>query len=316
MDYARYVATRRAEWRAAQVELDALGKAGLRPLDFDALEAFVARHRSLAAELGVVQARWPNTEAEATLRRLVLHGHAAIVPPAPPLLARARRFFAEEYPEIYRRCSPSLRLAGLVFLGGVWLGFVLTTLDDGMAALFVAPEAHDMIRRGVIWTDSLEGGPWMAARIFVNNILVALFAWAGGVFCGLLSTIALLRNGAMVGSIIADCLRYGIADRLFAFIPAHGMLELFLITVAGGAGYELARGVLGDGEGSRSARFAAAAGRSAALVGGTIPWFVLLGTIEGFLSPQMGFPTSAKFVVGAGILAIFLLYVRLRPRPA
>lgn len=316
MDYARFVATRQRAWAVADAELAGLGRDGLAGFEFDDVEVFVARHRVLAAELGVVQARWPGSAAEATLRRLVLRGHGVIVPPAPGLTARALSFLTEEYPAEFRACMPSIRLAGLVFLAGAWLGFVLCTLDDGVAALLVGPEALAMLRHGEIWTDTLEdqSPTALAIRIFVNNILVALFAWAGGALWGLGTTLALVRNGAHFGSIVAVCVRYGVFDRLIAFIPAHGMLELFLLVVAGAAGFELARGALGDGDGPRAARFAAAGARSFRLVGGTLPWFVLLGLIEGFLSPQMGFPTQAKLAVGGIVLALFLLYTRLPRR--
>jgi uncharacterized membrane protein SpoIIM required for sporulation len=316
VDYAPFVAARRAAWQAADAEIGGLGPLGIRRLDFAALEAFVARHRALSAELGVVQARWPGSEAEATLRRLVLRGHGAITPPAPTLTRRVWRFFTTEYPAEFRACLPSVQLAGLVFLAGVWLGFVLTTANDAIAAVMVGPDALAMIRRGQIWTDDLgDTSPvLLAIQIFVNNIAVALLAWAGGLLLGLGTTLALLRNGAMVGSVLAVCLRYGIADRLLAFIPAHGMLELFLIVVAGAAGFELTGAALGDGEGAFGARFAAAGARSFRLVAGTLPWFVVLGIVEGFLSPQMGFPTEAKLAVGALVLTLFLLYTRLPAR--
>lgn len=309
-DYGRFVESRRKEWADARAELDALERFGLSGLEFAALEGFVARHRKLSADLGLAQSRWAGSEAESTLRGLVLAGHRLIAPRAPSLFRRALRFLVEEYPAEFRARTPSLLLAILVFCGGGWLGFVLCSLNEGVAAILVGPEALAMLRQGRIWTDGLgdESSALLAVQIFVNNILVGLGAWAGGVLWGLGSVVALLRNGALVGAIVAVCARHGLGDRLLAFIPAHGMLELFLITVAGAAGFELARGAFGE------VRFAEAGTRSFRLVAGTIPWFVLLGIVEGFLSPRMGFPTEAKLVVGMLILSVFLLYTRTRSK--
>lgn len=317
-DYGRFVADRREAWSEAEAELSRLGRAGLSRLDFDALERFVAAHRQRAAELGVVQRRWPGSEAEITLRRLVLVGHGVLRPPTPGLERRLLGFLADEYPKIFQACWPSVRVSGLVFLGGVWLGVVLTVVNDGVGAVLVGAEQLEFMRRGEIWTDDLQDvSPIMlSVRIFINNIFVALIAWAGGVVWGLGSVLVLLRNGAMVGSLLALASRYGLTDRLLAFIPAHGMLELFLIVVAGAAGFELARGALGEGEGTRAQRFQQAAGRSFLLVGGTVPWFVFLGLVEGFLSPQMGFATEIKLVVGAVILGIFLVYALFTRSPS
>jgi len=44
------------------------------------------------------------------------------------------------------------------------------------------------------------------------------------------------------------------------------------------------------------------------LAGGTLPWFVLLGLIEGNLSPQMSIATGLKAVVGFSVMGLFLLY--------
>lgn len=323
MDYRAFVADRQAGWSEAARVLDGLDAAAMRRLDFDALEALVARHRALAADLGVVQDRWPGSAAEATLRHLVLTGHGAITPPNPSLVRRAAGFLLDEYPGVFRASLPSLRLSGLVFLGAAWLGFVLCTFDEDLAALSIGPEALDTLRRGEIWTDALEerSAALLAVQILVNNIAVALFAWAGGLTWGLGTTLALVRNGVMVGAMVAVTLRHSVADRLVAFVPAHGLLELFLIIVAGAAGYELARGALGGSpvvglgaDGTLGARFAASGAHSFRLVAGTVPWFVLLGLVEGFLSPRMGFPTEAKLVVGGLLLGLFLLYTRIPPR--
>ena len=313
MDYGQMIAARREAWRGARQTLDRRTLVGL---DFDAVEGLVALHRQLSAELGVVQARWPGTEAESTLRHLVLKGHRLIAPPQPGTLARLRDFLLYEYPEAFRASAPAVRLSVGVFLAGFWLGLVLCTWKDGFALLVIGQEHLDLLRGGQIWTDDLgdQSPMFLAVQIFVNNIKVALYAWAGGVLLGLGTTYVLLYNGVMVGCLVAVCARYGLLDRLFAFIPAHGMLELFLITVAGAAGYELTLGVLGEGEGTFGRRFGAGAIRSMRLVGGTVPWLVLLGIVEGFFSPGMGFPTGFKVIVGLCLLAVFLLYTRLPRR--
>jgi hypothetical protein len=38
----------------------------------------------------------------------------------------------------------------------------------------------------------------------------------------------------------------------------------------------------------------------------TVPWFVLLGIVEGYISPVMTLGTPLKGVIGIGLLAVFL----------
>lgn len=312
MDYAHFVATRRADWEEVDALLQRRGRRLLSELDYDELERLAARHRAVVADFAWARTHFPGSDAERELRALAFAGHRLFTPPEPPLSARLLQFFRVGYPARFRASLGLLRVALALFLGGMVVGLVVTTLSEDSASLFIGAEGVDQIRSGQIWTDQLEdsqAGALLAVRIFVNNIGVALLAWAGGALFGVGTLYAVSFNGAMVGSMVAICLRYGLLDRLLAFIPAHGMLELFLITVAGAAGLELANGLLRPGEVSRGAAFTTSAGRSVELVGGTVPWFVLLGLVEGFLSPLMGIPTPVKAGLGLTLLGVFLVYV-------
>ena len=55
--------------------------------------------------------------------------------------------------------------------------------------------------------------------------------------------------------------------------------------------------------------FARAARSSVKLLAGTIPWFVLLGVVEGVISPRHDIATGVKATLGILLLAAFLLYV-------
>lgn len=317
MDYARFVAARRADWEEMRTQVKALRGRSAADLDYEALDGLAARHRAIVADFSFVRTRFPGTDAERDLRALVFAGHRLLTPPEPPLGGRITTFFRTTYPARFRASLPALQVSLALFLGGLLLGLVLTTLNESVALLFIGEGGVAQIRSGEIWTDQLEtmtSAGSLATRIFTNNISVALFAWAGGALFGAGTLYAVGFNGAMVGSMMAICVRYGLLDRLFAFIPAHGLLELFLITVAGAAGLELAAGLVLPGEVSRGRAFAAGAGRSLELVGGTLPWFVLLGLVEGYLSPLMGIPTAVKAVLGVALLVVFLVYTLLPGR--
>ena len=273
----------------------------------------------MVADFSFARTRFPGSEAERELRTLVFAGHRLLTPPEAGLGVRITTFFRYTYPARFRASLPALRVAIGLFLTGMLLGLVLTTLNEAVAVAFIGEGGVEQLRSGEIWTDQLESSiaaPSLAARIFTNNISVALIAWAGGALFGVGTLYAVVFNGAMVGSMMAICVRYGLLDRLFAFIPAHGLLELFLVTVAGAAGLELAAGLLVPGETSRGQAFTRAAARSLELVGGTLPWFVLLGLVEGYLSPLMGIPTPVKAALGVMLLAIFLVYVLVPNRRA
>ena len=74
---------------------------------------------------------------------------------------------------------------------------------------------------------------------------------------------------------------------------------------AGGAGLEIARGLLFPGLLPRQKSLAEAGGRAARLLLGTIPMLVVAGVIEGFYSPSNA-PVAMKFLL-AGVLFVALL---------
>ena len=177
--------------------------------------------------------------------------------------------------------------------------------------MFLGPSHIAGLRDGSIWTDGLTKilpSSVLSSSIMTNNMSVALFAWAGGVLAGLMTIYLVSYNGLMFGSVLAIVWRYDLLDRLFAFISAHGPLELFLITVAGAAGLELGRGLVVSESRPRSVVFREHAARSVQLVGGTLPWFVLLGLIEGYVSPEMEIETWIKALGGLALLGGFLAY--------
>ncbi|MCK6507140.1 stage II sporulation protein M [Myxococcota bacterium] len=193
---------------------------------------------------------------------------------------------------------------------------MLATLRPEFSQLWLGPDALAGVRRGELWTDSvghLVPPSLLSTQIFTNNISVALAAWLMGATLGAGTLYLLGMNGLMFGSVLALCWRYELLGRLFAFISAHGPLELFLIVVAGGAGLQLARGQLSWQNRPRRETLPAAAADSARLVAGTLPWFVLLGLVEGFLSPVMTLETPLKAAVGLLLLGAFLAWTLVRP---
>jgi uncharacterized membrane protein SpoIIM required for sporulation len=253
----------------------------------------------------------PGSRVEARLRALAFRGHQALSPPPARALPRLVAFYRRDYPAIFRRHLDAVGASLAVFLLATLLGFVLATLRPEFSQLWLGPDALQGVRRGELWTDSvghLVPPSLLSTQIFTNNISVALAAWLLGATLGAGTLYLLTMNGLMFGSVLALGWRFELLGRLFAFISAHGPLELFLIVVAGAAGLQLARGQLSWSNRPRRETLPAAAADSARLVAGTLPWFVLLGVVEGFLSPVMTLATPLKVAVGVVLLGAFLAW--------
>lgn len=316
-EYGAFVQKGEPDWHFMEDLLNRVRRNGLSGLDLDDVEHLAASHRRVVSDFAFARTRFRGTAAERRLRHLAFSGHRLLSRVDDPWLQRGLRFLWREYPTAFRESLPTTGAALALFCVATVAGLVTTTINVDIAAMFVGPDAVDAMRHGTIWTDEVSGvapASLLSSSIFTNNISVAMLAWAGGVLLGVGSLYVLLFNGLMFGSVLGLAWRFDLLDRLFAFISTHGPLELFLIIVSGAAGLELARGVVSDDNLPRRVTMARAGRRSVRLVGGAIPWLVLLGVVEGNISPQMWVPTPLKMLIGAILLAAFLLYA-LRPTP-
>src|SRR5262249_23073095 len=138
--------------------------------------------------------------------------------------------------------------------------------------------------------------------------------FALGITAGLGTIYMMALNGVLMGVIGAATWRAGMALELWSFVAPHGVLELPAIFIAGGAGLEIARGMLFPGMLPRNASLAGAGGRAARLLLGTIPMVGFAGLIEGFFSPSH-VPMAMKFSLAAVLFVALLAYL-LAPRRA
>jgi uncharacterized membrane protein SpoIIM required for sporulation len=165
-----------------------------------------------------------------------------------------------------------------------------------------------------MWTHSiLTVKPIASSAIMTNNLSVAFSTFALGITGGIGTIWMMVLNGLLIGVIGAETWRWGMALPFWSFVAPHGVLELPAIFISGGAGLEIARGLLFPGLLPREVSLAQAGGRAAKLLLGTLPMLVIAGIIEGFFSPSQA-PAAAKFLL-AGVLFTALLTYLFQRRP-
>jgi uncharacterized membrane protein SpoIIM required for sporulation len=125
-------------------------------------------------------------------------------------------------------------------------------------------------------------------------------------------------NGLMLGAVFAFVHQHGLARALFEFIAAHGPVELSVICIAGAAGVALGESIIRPTVESRRDSFQACAHRIAPLLLLCALLLVGCGFIEGFVSPDPGFPLTSRITIGIAYWSIMciLLTGRLFRAPA
>ncbi|MDO8964254.1 MAG: stage II sporulation protein M [Coriobacteriia bacterium] len=278
-------------------------------------------YRRAAADLAYAQTHFSGTPTQSYLNRLVAQAHGELYGAAPRRLAAVWRFLARDYPRLLRREWRPIALAGGLLAGAAVFGYIAAHVDYSLARLFLPAQ----IRDGV--TDGFEArqrsnadmagslGPLMGAYIGVNNIQVAIMAFAGGMTFGLLTVYAMLMNGALLGALAGVFAKAGLSAGFWALIVPHGSLELPAIAIAGAAGLRLAGALVFPGDLPRAAALKAAAPVAVRLFLGTLPLFIIAAGVEGFFTPS-GLPVEVKLAAGAGMFALLVGYVLLPGREA
>ncbi|RMG12441.1 MAG: stage II sporulation protein M [Deltaproteobacteria bacterium] len=296
---AGFVRERHAGWEALDAALKEV-ESGVR-LDPDALAALDRHYRRASADLAYARTFFPGSRVTLYLNRLCGRAYRILYRRHRPPLAALHAFFWSEVPDAFWRCRHEVLVAGLVLCAGGLLGTVLTAADPEVATLVLGEEAVQGLAEGRLWTDGLIAvvpPSVLGARIFTNNISVAFTAFAGGLSAGLWTLFLMALNGALLGIAFTAAAQHGLAPRLLDFVAAHGPVELSVIVLAGAAGLRVGGALLSPGRLRRVDALKLRGRDGVRLALGGAPWLVVVGLVEGFVSPAAFLPTWLKGAVG------------------
>jgi uncharacterized membrane protein SpoIIM required for sporulation len=228
-----------------------------------------------------------------------------------------RHFLSRGY---WRLVHERLGLVGLCWLLLIVPGLLLgawAASDPAAAARFL-PAEYRGVGDGARGDLGLAVGTQatLAGQILTNNIQVSFLAFAGGILAGVGTTLVLLFNGALLGGVAGLTVAAGRPGPFLSLVAPHGVLELSVIAVSGAAGLTVGWALVDPGRRSRRAALGQGARRGAEIVLGTMPWFVLAGLVEGFVTPT-ALPLAGALAVGILAAAPYwaLVFWRGRPEP-
>ena len=309
MDYPRFLELRQSAWGRFETTLAALRRRSRRPT-YGELEEFALSYRRILHDYALAAARFAGTGAARRLERLALDGTRWIYVPARLERGSLARFWVRSFPLAFRRNLSNLWATTAVFSIAALFGLFLAIVQTGLASALLPPQALQDLARGRLWTESLvrTTPPTISSSaIATNNISVSLAGWAGGALAGLGALYIVLFNGFLLGALVGVTLHYSLASRLLEFVAAHGPLEITLVLVTSAAGLGLGRALVEAGEPPRREAMVQAGRDALRVLGGCIPWFVLLAVVESFLSPSPNISVGTKVVTGLALETLFLV---------
>jgi uncharacterized membrane protein SpoIIM required for sporulation len=312
MDVDRFTRERAAGWDELQGLVRAAGPRPQR-LGSEPLLRLGRRYRAAAADLALARRLFPGDQVTRRLERLVADARQSVYA-TEPRRRTLRSFLATGYwRRVQERRVALLTALALLFvpmaLAAVW------AVDDPAAALGIVPgEFHEAAEPGGGGGLSTGEEAAFSSAVYTNNIRVTFLVVAGGVLLGLGSAAVTIFNGGFIGALFGLTIENGTFDELLRFVLPHGLLELSCITVSCAAGLRLGWAIVDPGPMTRGASLRREARAAVEIVLGTMPWLVLAGVIEGFVSPGEP-PLAVSAAVGLVPAAAFWALVLWRGRP-
>ncbi len=313
----QFYQSRQADWQALAHLVERAQKE-IRELSPEEIQTMGRLYRAATSDLALAQRDFPDHRVTAYLNQLVAHAHAVVYRSEPLAGNRLLRFARQGFPRAYRDALLFTLLAALLFVLPALAVGLSVNWQPAAARWLLPTQAQHLIadiEEQELWTDiPVEDRPYASSFIMRNNIQVAFLAFAGGVLAGLFTVWVLVFNGLLLGGITGLTAHYGIGFKLWTFVIGHGVIELSVIFMAGGAGLMLGWAVIRPGLLRRRDALALAARKSVRLIVGCVPLLILAGLIEGFISPNQTIPWSVKWGIGLGTGLLLYAYLLLAGR--
>jgi uncharacterized membrane protein SpoIIM required for sporulation len=317
MNPDEFYQSRRQEWELLSTLVES-GQKDVRRLSPENIEKLASLYRAASSDLALAKRDFPRHQITQYLNHLVGRAHSILYQGEPLAWNRIRDFALFGFPRLFRETLVFTAAAFLMFTVPALLAGVNVVASPATAQWYLPAEVQELIpivENKELWIDMpVAERPFISAFIMQNNIRVSILAFGSGLTGGLLTLWILIQNGLIIGGLLGLTAYHGIGFDLATFVIGHGVIELSVIFMAGGSGLMLGWAILHPGLMRRRDALALAAQNSVKLLGGAVPWLIVAGTIEGFISPSETIPWPVKWAVGIGSGILFYSYLFLAGR--
>lgn len=270
-------------------------------------------YEDLSADLAFARTHYPDSDIVNYLNAIVLVLHNCLYGNKQQRWGRLLQFWREDIPtEVYRNRHMML-LALLLFVVSVGIGvlsaveypdFVRNVMGDG----YVEMTLRNIKEGNPMAVYASETSGTMMIGITFNNIMVSFSTYASGVLTCFATAYMMLVNGVMCGAFMTFCHQNGVLSNCLWAMWMHGVIEISSIIVAGGAGLTLGRGWMFPGSYPRLTSFKTAARSSVKIIIGLVPFFIVAGFIESFITRHTEMHPFFKTLIIGGSLVLVLYY--------
>lgn len=284
----------------------------MHPDELSALYLEVTDHLSYA------QTFYPQSNTLQYLNSLSVLAHQKIYKTKRESRTRFIKFYTREFPLFFSQYHKQLLIAFVTFLLFGIIGAYSAATDGDFVRLILGDGYVNMTLDNIDKGDPMAvykdmGEMNMFLGITVNNIRVALLAFAFGMFLGLGTLFILMRNAIMLGSFQYFFYEQGLLWESARTIWIHGTIEISVIIIAGCAGLVLGNSILFPGTYTRLQSFVRGAKDGLKILLSTIPFFIIAGFLEGFVTRHTEMPDWLALLIIGGTFYLIVYYYIIYP---
>ncbi len=311
MREAAFVRQNKGKWATFENALS--NKTALAPDKLSDLYIEITDHLSYAKTF------YGGSNTEFYLNALASQAHQKIYKSKREPKNRILEFWKTEFPVMFYHHQRELLIAFLVFSFFTAVGAFSSANDGDFVRVILGDGYVNMTLENIENDDPMAvykkmGEFNMFLGITINNIRVALMAFAFGILLGIGTLFIMMQNAIMLGSFQYFFYDKGLLWESMRTIWIHGTIEISVIIIAGCAGLVLANGMLFPGTYTRLESFKRGVKNGLKIMLSTVPFFIIAGFLEGFVTRHTEMPDVLAIIIILASLALIMFYYVIYPR--
>lgn len=268
---------------------------------------------SVTDHLSYAQTFYPDSNTVSYLNSLASKAHQKIYTNKKESRNKLVRFFTTDFPKEFYNYRKQLLLAFLLFMIFGAVGSFSAATDARFVRSILGDAYVNMTLENIANNDPMAVYKQMNEMdmflgITINNVRVALYAFVFGIMFGLGTIFIIMQNAVMLGSFQYFFYQEGLLWESVRTIWIHGTIEISVIIVAACAGLVVGKGILFPGTYTRLTSFVRGVKSGLKIVVSTIPFFILAGFLEGFVTRRTEMPDWMAIAIISGSLMLVLYY--------
>ncbi|HZJ35306.1 MAG TPA: stage II sporulation protein M [Gillisia sp.] len=307
MREAAFVKQNKAKWLKFEQELR--NKKSIAP------EIISALYLEVTDDLSYAKTFYPGSNTSAYLNELAASAHQKIYTNKKEPGNAFWKFYSKDFPLMFYYFQKQLLLSFLISVIFIAVGAFSASSDGAFVRAILGDSYINMTLENIEKNDPMAvykemGQLDMFLGITINNIRVALMAYTLGILAGLGTVVVLMHNAIMLGSFQYFFYQNGMLWESARTIWIHGTIEISVIIIAGCAGLVVGKSILFPQTYTRLASFIQGIKNGLKIVLSTIPFFIVAGFLEGFVTRQTNMPDwLAILIISLSLLSILFYYV-------